>query len=455
MDITQQNKNYRYANTFRRLLRRNARPNIRKILSRTHPADIANIFAFFPLDDKITLLNCTNDNEIRAEIITNLQLHNAAELISRLETKLAVDIICEMSGDDQADLLGELDEAHAAEIIAAMPVEESRDLENLLNYHEKSAGGIMNPDVLAIHSDSTIAEAIKTVQEATDVDMFFYLYVVDENKSLIGVLSLRHLVTSKPNILVKNIMNPNVVSVRTDEDQEDVARLVTRYDFLAIPVVDDTNTLVGAVSVDDVIDVISEEATEDILKMAGAGDAPTDYSSLMKQTLSRLPWLFAALLGGLVVALIINYFNDTLIKFIALAGFIPVISGMAGNVGTQSLAIVVRGLATRRINVRQIWKVIGNEILVGMVLGLIYGVLLGAVGYWQFLGNTPLAINLGIAIGISTISAMTISTLLAAGMPLFFAKLNIDPAVATGPFVTTTTDIIGVTAYFLIVNVMI
>lgn len=458
MQTTQQQKNYRYFGTLRRLLRRDAGPNIRKIVDKTHPADLAQIFSYFTPEDQLTILTYAEDNKRRAEVIRNMPMEGAKELVVKMvgnDIKVGVDVICEMSADDQADLLGDLDEALAHEIINAMPQADSDDVQELLRYDEHSAGGIMNPDVMAIRADATIAEAIKIVQEHEDIDMFFYLYVVDDHGSLCGVLSLRRLVTSKPETVIKNIMNPEVVSVRTEEDQEDVARLVTRYDFLAIPVVDDTNNLVGAVTVDDVIDVISEEATEDFLKMAGAGDEHLQSASPLRHVFSRAPWLFAALIGGILTSFVINNFEATLTKYLALAAFIPVIIGMAGNVGTQSLAVVVRGLATRQIRIRQAWSTIVNEVIVGIILGCLYGGILGAVGLWQFSGTTPQAINLAVAVGTATATAMLLAAFVASSIPIMFAKINVDPAVATGPFVTTAIDILGVFIYFTVVNVLV
>ena len=451
----QQQKNYRYYGTLRRLLNRKAGPNIRKILDKTHPADMAQILSYFAAEEKRAILRYAESDKRRAEILREFPLEAAAELVVLMKIPEAVAIILEMSADDQADLLGSLDEQHAHDIIAAMPKDESDDVQELLRYDENSAGGIMNPDVVAIHLDSTIAEAIKVVQTLEDVDMIFYLYVVDDHGSLCGVLSLRRLVTSKPETPIKNIMDPNVVSVRTEEDQEDVARLVTRYDFLAIPVVDDTNNLVGAVTVDDVIDVIAEEATEDFLKMAGAGEEQEQNASPLRHVMNRAPWLFAALLGGVVTSLVIRNFEYTLSRFLPLAAFIPVITGMAGNVGTQSLAVVVRGLATRQIKIKQAWQTISNEILVGVMLGCIYGAILGSVGFWQFSSSTPMPLNLALAVGTATATAMLAATLVASSIPLMFARINVDPAVATGPFVTTTIDIIGVSIYFTVVNLLV
>jgi magnesium transporter len=266
-------QSHRFSDTLRRLLRRNAVPNLRKILGKTHPADIAAVLSHFVPEQQLKLLGLAGKESRQAEIISSLVIGNAAALIEVMELNKAVTLVREMSGDDRADLLGELDEDLAHKILAAMPDEESDEVAALLRYDEATAGGIMSPDVLTIPDDIGAAEAIRIVQESADVEMAFYLYVVNDHHSLVGVLSLRQLVTSRPEVLIKDIMNPQVVSVRTDVDQEEVARLVTRYDFLAVPVVDETNTLVGVVTVDDVIDVLKEEATEDILKMAGAGEA--------------------------------------------------------------------------------------------------------------------------------------------------------------------------------------
>ncbi len=449
-------QSHRFADTLRRLLRRNAGPNIRKILDRTHHADIAGVLDHFVLDEQLKLLAYTGAEEQQAQVISALSLSKAADLIAEMKLDRAVALIREMSGDDRADLLGEVDEDLAAAILTAMPDKESDEVTELLRYDEATAGGIMSPDVLAIPDDVSAAEAIHIVQDSPDVEMAFYLYVVNDHDSLVGVLSLRQLVTSRPESLMKDIMNPQVVSVRTEEDQEEVARLVSRYDFLAVPVVDETNTLVGVVTVDDVIDVIREEATEDILKMAGAGEDYDDTRSVLGSVWRRAPWLFAALVGGIVAALVITRFETTLQKYLPLASFIPVIIGMAGNVGTQSLAIVVRGLATRRIEVKQFWRVVGGEILVAMMLGAIYGAALGAMGFVQFYSDAQAnALWMAMAVGAASALAMVMAALVATVMPMLFARLHIDPAVATGPFVTTAIDILGVLVYFNLVTLIV
>ena len=451
-----QHQSHRFADTLKRLLRRNAGPNIRKILERTHPVDLAGVLGQFIPDDQLRLLSLAGGNAMQAEVVSALSMRMATDLVEQMPLDRAVAIVREMSSDDSADLLGELEETLSAKIIEAMPVEESEEVTELLRYGEATAGGIMSPDVLAIPQDMSASEAILTVQESPDVEMAFYLYVVNDHDSLVGVLSLRQLVTCRPESIIKDIMNPQVVSVKTEEDQEEVARIVSRYDFLAVPVVDDTNRLVGMVTVDDVIDVIREEATEDILKMAGAGDNYDERRSPLRSIWLRAPWLSAALIGGIVASYVITGFEETLARYLPLAAFIPVIIGMAGNVGTQSLAIVVRGLATRKIDVKKFWRVVGSEILVGAVLGILFGVALGAMGFFRFRGDSIAdPFLLAVAVGSASAVAMVLAATVAAAIPMLFARLHIDPAVATGPFVTTAVDIIGVIVYFNIVTAIV
>jgi magnesium transporter len=367
-----------------------------------------------------------------------------------------VKLLSAMSGDDRADILGAMDEELAEKILQAMPPEESDEAAELMRYGESTAGGIMSLDFLSISEDVTASEAIRIVQESPEVEMAFYIYVVSSHGLLVGVVSLRQLVTSKPDVKLHEIMNPHVVAVRTHEDQEEVARIVSRYDFLAVPVVDDTNKLVGVVTVDDIIDVIREEATEDILKMAGAGEDLDEKQSIPRSVIQRAPWLFAAWLGGIVASFIIAHYEDTLQKYLPLAAFIPILLGMAGNVGTQSLTIVVRGLATRRIDVKHFWGVAVRELVVGIILGLLYGAALGAMGFFQLHGDEGLnIIMIAAVVAGSAAVSMTMAALVGAVTPLMFARMHIDPAVATGPFVTTTIDVLGVLVYFNMATLLI
>lgn len=307
----------------------------------------------------------------------------------------------------------------------------------------------MSPDFMALDEDLTVGDAIKRVQERSEeMEMAFYLYIThgDDNR-LAGVLSLRELLMHPSYRLLKNIMNPKVLVVGTDTDQNEVAHIVSQYNILAVPVVDSTYKLVGIVTVDDIIDVIREEATEEFLQMAGAGK---DREILLKPTLKnamiRAPWLFATWIGGIVNIFVINYFQAELLKVLALASFIPIIAGMGGNIATQSSTIVVRGLATGRIDMQKIAKLVFKEMRVGLLLGGTYGVFLGMFAYFQSTGPVLMGLVVGLAIFFSMTLAATVGTL----VPVVFRRLDIDTAVATGPFVTTTIDILGVFTYFLI-----
>jgi magnesium transporter len=356
-----------------------------------------------------------------------------------------------MPTDDVADLLGRLPEERSDAIIERMKKESSEEVEGLLHYGDDTAGGIMVPDFIALRENTTAGQAIESLQkEHLDVEMPFYLYVVDSNGKLMGVSSLRQLVVVPPETPLKDFMTTDVFAVTTDMDQEEVAKLVARYDILAVPVVDDTNQLVGIVTVDDIIDIIGDEATEDILKMAGVGGEEfVETQSIIRSTRIRLPWLSASCIGGIFAFFIIGHFEGSLSKLVYLAAFIPVIMGMGGNIGTQTSTIVVRGLATGRLNIRDTWSVVFKEFAIGFILGIVYGFLVGSVAHLRY--NM---FQVAISVGLAVVSSMSIAALVGSLVPMAFAKINIDPAIASGPFVTTAIDIISVAFYFIIATTL-
>ena len=324
------------------------------------------------------------------------------------------------------------------------------ELEEILAYPEDSAGSLMHTDVFTLHEETTARAAIAALQHEEQAETVFYLYVTNDVNQLMGVISLRDLVTTSPDSLLKDLMVRKVHTVRPDTDQEEVAQVVSQYNYLAVPVTDPDENLLGIVMVDDVVDVIREEATEDFLKMAGVGkDREILLKSSWENAKSRLPWLFASWIGGIGAATIIGLYENILETTLVLAAFIPVIIGMGGNIGTQTSTIIVRGLATGRVYVGNNMKILFKEMRVGLILGVFYGILLGLFTLTRF---TDLSPNLGIIVGLSITTSMLIATTIGAFVPLFLFKLEIDPAVATGPFVTTSIDILGVTLYFLIAS---
>ncbi len=438
------------ADSIKRLLRRNASTHLRKIVNKTHAADLSRIFPSLTLPQQHRLFNMLEDVENKGILFSELDEDIFLEFVEGLKLDEIVTVLESMPSDDIADILERLPEEKSDAILKKMKREGSEQIEELLGYKNDTAGGIMVPDFIALREDTTARKAIESLQkEHMDVEMPFYLYVVDEYGKLVGVSSLRQLVVVSPDTLLRDFMVTDIFAVRTNTDQEEVARLVSRYDLLAVPVVDETNTLVGIVTVDDVIDIIKEEATEDFLKMAGAGAEFVETKSVFKSMRIRLPWLFASCLGGIAAFFIIGQFEESLNKVTYLAAFIPVIMGMGGNVGTQSSTIVVRGLSTGFLHVRDIWRVVGKELAVGVLLGIIYGGLIGFVAQFQYS-----LLALGIAVGIAVLTSMSVATLVGSLFPMIFARLNIDPAVATGPFVTTSIDIIAVFFYFQIATLL-
>jgi magnesium transporter len=434
----------------RRLLRREATSHLSKIVNKTHGADLSVLFRSLSLAQQHKLFDMITDVEQKGILFSELEEDIFQNLIEEMPVEAIVEILESMPADDVADILGRLPEDRSQDILDKMKKAESEEVEDLLRYDDDTAGGIMVPDFIALKEDVTAREAIESLQkEHSDVEMAFYLYVVDEYGKLVGVSSLRQLVVVGPDTSLKEFMSTDVFSVQTDMDQEEVARIVARYEILAVPVVDDANRLVGVVTVDDVIDILRKEATEDILKMAGAGEEFVETKSILKSTRIRLPWLFASCVGGLFAFFIIGKFESSILKYAYLAAFIPVIMGMGGNIGTQSSTIVVRGLATGRLNVRDIWSVVLKELSIGVILGLVYGILIGSVAQWRY-STEALAISVALAV----ISSMSIAALVGSLVPMGFARINIDPAVATGPFVTTAIDIISVFFYFMIATTL-
>jgi magnesium transporter len=436
--------------SIKRLLRRKAYPNLKKIVNKSHAVDLSIAFRSLPLTDQFKLFNMIVDPAKKGVLLSELEQDTFLSLVKEISTDEIVSVFETMPSDDAAELIDLLPPETSAEILKKMRKEGSQEIVDLLSFEDDTAGRIMTPDFIALREDDTAQQAIASLQkEHSDVEMPFYLYVVNEYGNLVGVISLRQLVVVPPDTPLKQFMTTEVISVKTSTDQEDVARIVARYDFLAVPVVDPANRLVGIVTVDDVIDIIRREATEDILKMAGVGEEYVETKSILKSTRIRLPWLFASCVGGVVAFFIIGRYEPVLREIAYLAAFIPVIMGMGGNIGTQSSTIVVRGLATGRLNVRDLSLVVLKELCIGLILGAFYGLFVAMVAQLRY-SVAALALSVGLAL----LSSMTIAALVGSLVPMLMARMNIDPAVSTGPFVTTAIDIVSVFFYFTIATTL-
>jgi magnesium transporter len=428
----------------RRLLRRDAYPNLARLLRKLHGSECAEILTHLSISEQNKLFERLLDIELTTSIFTYLDEDTRRELLPQLSTDRLVAIVRLLPPDDATDILGSMPPKRLTEMMDHLPEPLAAQITKLLSYDPQTAGGLMTTNFVALADTSTVAEALHMLRGAGRAETVFYLYVVDGEGHLVGVVSLRQLVMANPETTLRNLMETEVISVGAEEDQEHIARLITQYDFLALPVVDYSQCLVGIVTVDDIIDVITEEATEDMLRIAGVNPNEMLDTSSRRTIRNRLPWLSASWVGGLFASYVIDANQETLRHLVVLAAFFPVITGMGGNAATQSLAVAVRGLATGSIDVRHFGKALFKELWVGLSLGAIYGLLLGVVAFAR--QGTPV---FGFVVGMAICISMTLAATLGGLLPIVFARLRVDPAVATGPFLTTTMDIIGLTIYLL------
>ncbi len=418
-------------------------------IEHVHSADLAEIMT--ELDDKernrlFTLLS----REQAAEVFSDIDTELFEELFALLKREQKVAVLDLMAQDDIVDILGEVSEALKARIIALLDAESKTDVQELLVYPEDTAGGIMTKDYIDIKRDMTIARATEYLREnAPDAETVYYVYVTDDSDRLVGIISLRQLIVSSPWVTIDQVMNQSVIHVYVDTDQEDVARVVSKYDLLVVPVVDDDERLVGIITVDDVIDVIEEEATEDMLKFAGTTDEELDHyeddiaKSIYYSVKARLPWLIITIFGGLLSSFVISNYQGALAADQTLAMFMPLLAGMGGNVGTQSSTLTVRNIAINDIRGVEAWRALAQEIIVGFIVGLICALIVAGLSYFMR-GRYLLSVIVGVAMWANIVTAATIGTI----VPLLFKRVGVDPAVASAPFITTTIDITGLSIYF-------
>ena len=416
--------------------------SLRKMLEKMHPEDIASLLDISDAEARKTIMNLL-EIEGAAAVLPEVTEATRPKLLEELEDGRLSDILETMPADNATDILEKVSGEKRKKLLQLMEEKESDEVKELLKYGRETAGGIMTPEFVWLNENLSVNEAIEKLRTISLDHLGFYIYVTDEQRHLKGVLRLRKLIAARGETLLRDIMNPDLISVKTGVDQEEVAGLAGKYNLLAIPVVDEENKLAGIVTADDVIEVMEEEATEDIYKMAGTDDEELLDSSVLRVVRIRLPWLLTTLLGGLVLAVIIGIFRPILNQVLILAAFIPVIMGMGGNIGVQSSTIVVRGIATGRIALSDVGEILFKEVRIGAIMGLACGMTVGIVAhFWQ--GKPMLGAVVGVAMFIAITVAATIGTL----TPLLFKRLRIDPAIAAGPFVTTSNDITGLLIYF-------
>lgn len=401
-----------------------------------HPADSAEVLRQLEPEEQAAIAARIQPLEL-ADIFEQLDEDDAAEMAEHLDTETLADVLDKMEPDMAVDLLGELEDEEVDELLAEM--EDASEVEHLLPYDEDTAGGIMNYPPPSLRRWMTVSQAFEYIREHyVDEEELLYLYVLDRHDVLIGVVRLRALILARADQTIEEIMDPDVISVSVDEDQEEVAQLLARYDLLAIPVVDDQHRFVGVITVDDVIDVIEDEATEDIYRLAQVSEDAEIFSPIPRAIRNRAPWLYMNLATALISASIVTFFEGTIALVPVLAAFMPVVAAQGGNSGNQTMTIVVRSLALGEISLKDTWKALGHEITVGILHGLMLGLTLGVVAYlWH--GN----IILSAVITLSMLITIFVSALAGVLVPATLEKLGVDPALASSMFVTASTDMTG------------
>jgi magnesium transporter len=436
------------------LVEEHAWDDIRSLLADVHPADIASLLDQLEPEGAVIVFRLL-PLETASEVLDETGSRVRQELVEKVDEERLADLLDELPMDDAAEFLEDLDDLKAARLLDLMEPEEAEDVRELLRYEEETAGRLMTRDVVALRRNWTIAQTLDFLRNLDDTESLHYLYVIDRHDHLLGVVPLRELIKAKPDQTVESIMRGDVAAVSVHADQEALAEMVARYDYYAMPVVDDDNHLVGVVTVDDVLDILAEEATEDIQRLGGSEplDQPYFAVSVFHVVRKRIVWLLLLFVAATLTGTVIREFETELETVIALGIFIPLITGTGGNAGSQTVTTVIRALALGEVQLRDLFRVLRREITVALLLGS----LLGIVGFvraitWDTGYRTvyDVSIVVMLTLPLVVIWANTVATV----VPIVAEKLNIDPTVVSAPMITTMVDATGLAIYFLLAKWM-
>jgi magnesium transporter len=426
------------------LLSSRKKSTIRKVVSYFEPADIAEVWLEFTFDEKLKLFNML-DKRVAADIFEFLREEEMVELLSNLPTARTVDILNEMSPDDRTDLFAILPNEEVEKLIPLLEVEEQKRARELLAYKENTAGGLMTTDYITVSENVNVASVLKELRtKAKDIDFIQNIYVVDKVNRLQGIIPLKDLLTTSPQRKVEKVMETYFPNVGLEMDQEDVARVFEKYDIPSLPVLDKLGRIKGVITVDDVIDVIKEEASEDIYRF-GASEVTDQYLSANPLNIAqkRVIWLIVLALAGFISGSVLEHYSYLLSSIVTLSFFIPILMNTSGSAGTQAATVVVRGLATGEIRLRDIWRVVRKEFLIGILMGIIAGAIT-ALRAVLLQGDAAL----GLTVAIAMIIAIVIATSIGGMLPIIFKKLGVDPALMSGPLIATILDTTTLLIYF-------
>ncbi len=424
----------------------------RKLMAQAHAADIAEIYDELSIEQAKYLFLLIEDREKAADVLAELDDDDRERFLKVLPGNvIASKFIDHMDSDDAADVIADLPENKQEEVLKHIKdVEQAGDIVDLMSYDEDTAGGLMAKELITVNIEDSVEDAIAAIRrQAEEIDQVFYVYVIDDDNILKGALSLRRLILAKPNQKVKDLYEKDVIAVKADMPSEDVANLADKYDLVALPVVDSIGRLLGRITIDDLMDVMREEADKDYQMMSGLTEDIEHTDSIWRLTRARIPWLLVGLIGEIIGSQVLSGYEVQLKTHAAMAFFLPLIAAMGGNSGVQSASIVVQGLANGSISMESTFKKILKEVSVGMINGLVCALIL--FGYNFFFSDS---FALTVTVSVALFSVILFASLFGTFVPLALHRFKIDPAIATGPFITTSNDIFGLMIYMTIGGIM-
>lgn len=430
------------------LIESNDKAQVLAEITELHPADIAELLQSLNLKQAEWLFNLIEDNEVKADVLIELDEEDRKKLLEGMDSEEIGHVIEELDSDDAVDLIQELDEEERDEVISHIEdVEQAGDIVDLLQYDEDTAGGIMGTEMIVVNENWSMPECMKEMRsQAEDMDEIYYIYVVDNENRLRGVLPLKKMITHPSVSKIKHVMETEPHFVKTDTPVEEVANDFSKYDLVAMPVIDSIGRLVGRITVDDVMDEVREQSERDYQLASGLSSDVDADDTVLAQTKARIPWLLIGVIGGIVSSIILGGFEEQLAQVTALALFIPLIMGTGGNVGVQASAIVVQGLANGRLDIKDAWEQIRKEVLVSLLNATVIS--LGVFAYNLIAMPNDFAVTLSVAVSLFVV--VIFASVFGTFVPLTLEKLKVDPALATGPFIQITNDVVGLLIYVFI-----
>lgn len=432
------------------LLEVKADKSLLNIFTDLHPADIAEILNHLKPEDAEAAF-AVLDTETAGEVLTELDENLRERILKNIDKEKITDIVDELETDDATDIVSELPEQVAEHVLENIDKEDSEDVKELLKYPEDSAGGIMTSDFVFVHETATVKDAIKEVRKhADEFDQIYHIYVLNDEGQLVGIVQLKSLLIYPLHKRIKSIMEKDLIYVTPDVDQEEVAAIMEKYDLVAIPVVDENRKMLGRITFDDIVDVIQEEASEDIQKMAGLTEEEELSYSTFRVSRNRLPWLFVSLFGEMISAVVLSSFQASIQEIIVASFFIPIVMAMGGSAGNQAAIVMVQAMSGGSLWVKESLARLWKEFRVALLNGIISAIVLLGLTYYLF----DVSLNFAMILSLSLFVIMVNATMIGAVVPIVLKKLGADPVIATGPFVATSNDIIGLLIYLSLITIM-